>query len=56
MPTELSKAHKELDKIVLAAFGLTASADDEKILERLFDLYSQAVDGLLYQGQKVKKK
>lgn len=55
MPVELSKAHKTLDKIVLAAFQLSATADDEKILERLFNLYSQAVDGLLYASALKKK-
>jgi len=50
MPTALRKAHEVLDKRVLEAFGLKSTAGDSQILERLFDLYSQAVDGLLYKA------
>lgn len=47
MPSELRKAHKALDKVVLASFGLAATASDEKILETLFDRYSELTRGLL---------
>lgn len=49
-PSDLVKAHKALDKAVLESFGLTSATSDEKVLEKLFDLYAQAVDGLLYQA------
>ena len=52
MPTSLRAAHNELDKAVLSCFGLKADASESRILEVLFDKYSQAVDGLLYSQPK----
>jgi len=39
MPTDLFRAHKALDKAVLIAYGLTASATDTEILTELFERY-----------------
>ncbi len=39
MPPDLLKAHKSLDKAVLAAYGLAASATDTEILAELFKRY-----------------
>ena len=41
MPSELRKAHQALDKAVLAAFGLKASATDEAVLTELFRRYEE---------------
>ena len=46
MPPRLHKAHETLDKAVLKAFGMPPTSSDEKILEKLFDLYSQATASL----------
>jgi len=43
MPANLTAAHRALDAVVLAAYGLPADADDTAILARLFDLYTQLV-------------
>ena len=42
MPANLRKAHKKLDDEVLKAMGLKPTSSYEKILEALFDLYSEA--------------
>lgn len=47
MPTELHKAHKQLDKVVLGAFGLKASSTEEEILAELFKRYDDLTRGLL---------
>ena len=52
MPTTLRSAHNELDKSVLAAFGLRSDATESRILEVLFDKYSQVQEGLLYTAPK----
>jgi N-6 DNA Methylase len=39
MPTELSKAHFQLDAVVAASYGLESNCSDSDILERLFSLY-----------------
>lgn len=39
MPLELRKAHKQLDHMVLAIYGIPATADDEQIIAHLFGLY-----------------
>lgn len=39
MPADLRAAHKALDKVVLQAYGLPASASDAEILEMLFARY-----------------
>lgn len=47
MPTSLRKAHQQLDKAVLSAFGLKASATDEEILADLFKRYEELTRGLI---------
>jgi hypothetical protein len=47
MPSDLRKAHQQLDKVVLAAFGLKASASDEEILSDLFRRYEELTKGLI---------
>jgi hypothetical protein len=56
MPVELRKAHDELDKIVLSSYGLRPSIDNPGILEALFNLYAEAVEGLLYQPRATRKR
>jgi hypothetical protein len=41
MPADLRKAHQQLDKSVLSAYGLKASATDEEILAELFKRYEE---------------
>ena len=41
MPPNLVKAHKELDKVVLALYGLKPSATDDEVLATLFDRYRE---------------
>jgi hypothetical protein len=47
MPSELRKAHQQLDKAVLAAFSLKVSASDEEVLAELFRRYDNLTRGLL---------
>lgn len=47
MPANLRKAHQQLDKAVLSAFGLKASATEEEILANLFKRYEELTRGLL---------
>jgi hypothetical protein len=47
MPSDLRKAHQQLDKSVLAAFGLKAAAPDEEILSDLFRRYEELTKGLI---------
>lgn len=47
MPVILRKAHQQLDKAVLTAFGLRASATDEEILSELFKRYEELTRGLI---------
>jgi hypothetical protein len=47
MPSDLRKAHQQLDKVVMAAFGLKASASDEEILSDLFRRYEEATKLLI---------
>ena len=47
MPSELRKAHQQLDKAVLAAFGLKISVSDEEVLAELFTRYDELTRGLL---------
>ncbi len=47
MPVNLRKAHLQLDKAVLSAFGLKASATDEEILAELFRRYEELTRGLI---------
>ena len=46
MPADLRKAHQQLDKAVLSAYGLKASATDEEILANLFQRYEDLTIGL----------
>ena len=47
MPSDLRKAHQQLDKSVLAAFGLKPAAPDEEILAVLFRRYEELTKGLI---------
>lgn len=47
MPADLRKAHQQLDKAVLSAYGLKASAPDEDILAELFKRYEELTRGLI---------
>lgn len=47
MPSVLRKAHDNLDKVALSAFGLKAAASDEQVLSDLFSRYDEATRGLL---------
>jgi hypothetical protein len=47
MPANLRKAHQQLDKVVLTAIGLKASATDEGILADLFKRYEALTRGLI---------
>lgn len=47
MPNSLQKAHQELDKAVLSAFDLKATATDEYILAELFKRYEELTRGLI---------
>ena len=46
MPSELRKAHQQLDKAVMVAFGLKGSASDEEVLAELFKRYDNLTRGL----------
>lgn len=46
MPPPLRRAHAQLDRAVLTAFGLPLDADDEHVLARLFTLYSEMSGGM----------
>ena len=41
MPAKLRAAHERLDRAVLPAYGLPASADDVLVLEELFARYAR---------------
>ncbi len=47
MPADLRKAHQRLDKAILTAFGLKASATDEDILSEMFKRYEELTRGLV---------
>lgn len=55
MPTKLRKAHDALDKAVLAAFGLRGEVTDGRILEVLFENYTEATSGLLHEAKPLRK-
>ncbi len=44
MPIELRKAHKENDKAVMDAYGMSAKASESKIISKLFELYTGLID------------
>jgi hypothetical protein len=56
MPSELRKAHRQLDMAVLAAFGLKVSASDEEVLAELFRRYDDLTRGLLDAAKVTKRK
>ena len=56
MPLNLRKAHKKLDEEVLKTLGLKPTSSYEKILETLFDLYSQANATLFTEDEITPKK
>jgi hypothetical protein len=56
MPADLRIAHKTVDKEVLSALSLKGDVSDEAILEKLFDLYTQATADLFIAPISVKKK
>lgn len=41
MPSDLRKAHNKCDRLVLAAYGLTPTADENMIINHLLNLYNQ---------------
>jgi hypothetical protein len=41
MPPDLLKAHEQLDRVVLAAYGLKPSATDAEVLAALFSRYEE---------------
>jgi hypothetical protein len=47
MPVSLRKAHNDLDKAVLNAYGLKSNATDAGVLEVLFNMYAELTEGLL---------
>ncbi|KAA6436443.1 class I SAM-dependent DNA methyltransferase [Agrococcus sediminis] len=47
MPPSLRKAHAALDKAVLNAYGMKSNVSEVGMLETLFSLYVEAIDGLL---------
>lgn len=47
MPTPLRAAHRANDRTVLKLFGLASTTNNEAILQRLFERYASAVNGLL---------
>jgi hypothetical protein len=47
MPANLRKAHRQLDKAVLSAFGLKATSTDEEILADLFKRYEELTRSLI---------
>jgi hypothetical protein len=46
MPANLRKAHQQLDKAVLSAFGLKVSATNVEVLSELFKRYEELTRGL----------
>lgn len=55
MPTVLRKAHADLDKAVLNAYGLRSSTSEVGILEKLFNLYESVTAGLLAAAPKKRR-
>jgi hypothetical protein len=47
MPPELRKAHQQLDKVVLEAYGLRTNSTEVEILADLFKRYDELTRGLL---------
>lgn len=55
-PEELLKAHIALDRAVLNAYGLRITASEVGILERLFALYAELINGLLAEAPTKRKR
>lgn len=56
MPTVLRKAHADLDKAVLNAYGLRTNTTEVGILETLFNLYESVTAGLLAEAPKKRQR
>jgi len=56
MPTDLRKAHQQLDRSVMSAFGMKPSATDEHILAELLTRYEELTSGLLVPEKTVRKR
>jgi hypothetical protein len=56
MPADLTKAHQDLDKAVLTAYGLKASATDAEVLSMLFTRYEELVAPMAGMIEKKSKK
>ncbi|MCT1478312.1 DNA methyltransferase [Microbacterium sp. p3-SID336] len=56
MPTVLRKAHADLDKAVLNAYGLRTNTSEVGILETLFNLYESVTAGLLAAAPKKRQR
>jgi hypothetical protein len=56
MPPDLAKAHEQLDRMVLAAYGLKPSATDAEVLSALFTRYEVLVAPIAEFISKSRKK
>jgi hypothetical protein len=56
MPANLVKAHQDLDKAVLMAYGLKPAATDAEVLGELFARYERLVAPLAGMMEKKRKK
>jgi hypothetical protein len=56
MPPDLLKAHEQLDRVVLAAYGLKPSATDAEVLSALFTRYEELVAPMIEMMGKKRKK
>jgi hypothetical protein len=56
MPPGLAKAHEQLDRVVLAAYGLKLSATDTEVLSALFTRYEELVAPMAGMMEKKSKK
>ena len=56
MPADLTKAHQDLDKVVLTAYGLKASATDAEVLGELFSRYERLMAPMAGMMEKKSKK
>jgi hypothetical protein len=56
MPPDLLKAHEQLDRVVLDAYGLKSSATDAEVLSALFTRYEELVAPMAGMMEKKSKK
>jgi len=56
MPADLTKAHQDLDKAVLTAYGLKPAATDAEVLGELFSRYEELVAPMAGMMEKKSKK